>query len=118
MKQNEKTKAPKKKVQNENKENPTPEAVSETLQITTPENKNTTDHKPSIKDMPLGDLMAYKEAANMVFSYYDNMAQSCRGQYDDFIDKAYYEWEKKRSVYEKLEMNIFEEIKKRVDSIL
>lgn len=73
--------------------------------------------KNAIKSLSLSDLMIYKEAVEMVGEYYDNLAQSHVGEYDDFSVTEKEKAEMMASKYRILNNQCFEEIKRRVDEL-
>lgn len=74
--------------------------------------------KEKFKDNTLNDLLALREAAGIVYDYYDNLAQANHGMYDDYKKTSEQEYINKRNAYHKLGEEIFTEIQKRVDSLL
>ena len=74
-------------------------------------------NKAKLRELALTELLAYKEATQLLYSYYDNLAKANAGEYDVLKVLDYKDAIAKAQEYQKLSMVVFEVIKEKVDEI-
>ena len=73
--------------------------------------------KGKLRELPLTELLAYKDAVQLVHMYYDNLAKANSGEYDTLKILDYRDAVAKAQEYQKLSMVVFDVIKEKVDEI-
>lgn len=75
------------------------------------------DNKAKLEELPLTELLAYRDAVEILFSHYDNLAKANTGMYDDYKKEDYAVAMRMAKKYQDLGMLVFEVIKEKVDNI-
>jgi len=74
-------------------------------------------NRAKLRELPLTELLAYRDAVQLVYSHFDNLAKSNAGEYDEIKAADYNDAAKKAGEYQRLLMVVFEIIKEKVDEI-
>ena len=75
------------------------------------------ENKAKLRELPLTELLAYREAVQILFSHFDNQAKANTGMYDEYKKEDYAVAMKMAKKYQDIGMLVFEVIKEKVDNI-
>lgn len=75
-------------------------------------------NKDKINKMSMSELLTYREAAEMLHEYYDNVVKSTIGDYHGYMITEHNEALRETNKYKEILKDIFEIIKKKVDDIV
>lgn len=75
-------------------------------------------NKEKLSKMTLSELLTYKETVDVLHNYYDNLAKSTMGDYNDYMKNEYDMAIKEVNKYKDISYAIFEIMKERVEDVL